>query len=220
MPSWDESPALEITEAEAATEASGVCSDLGCRPRRRRLCGLCDSPGAVGPATRRDRLESRRDGSGLWEWPGCRSHDEPRREVECRSRPRAGRRGGAVRRLSATERGSRGARCLVRRRSTDWTAGNGIAFRIKPAAPLRLSVSFFDRNRVVYTTWIDLRGGEWQPVLVSFASMLPNPYFQPPDARTGAPIDVSEVKGLAFAPQSPSAGQFAVSKFVVVEDGA
>ena len=30
----------------------------------------------------------------------------------------------------------------------DWTAGRAIAFHIKPAHPIRFSLSFFDRNRV------------------------------------------------------------------------
>lgn len=99
----------------------------------------------------------------------------------------------------------------------DWTTGHAISFRIKPHNPERLSVSFFDRNRVVYTTWIDLQGGIWQPVRVSFDQLRPNPYFQPPDAKTDAPIDVSEINGIAFAPHSQAPGQLTVSRFVLTE---
>lgn len=100
--------------------------------------------------------------------------------------------------------------------NTDWTVGHAISFRIKPAAPLKLSVSFLDRNRVAYTTWIELQGGVWQPVLIPFDEMRPNPYFQPPDAKTGLPIDVSDTKGIGFAPQDRTAGHLAISKLVVV----
>lgn len=78
-------------------------------------------------------------------------------------------------------------------------------------------MSFFDRNRVVYTTWVDLHGGVWQPVRVVFADLRPNPYFQPPDAETGAPIDVSEIKGIAFAPHSQASGQLLVTKIVLAK---
>ena len=38
----------------------------------------------------------------------------------------------------------------------DWSAGQAISFQIKPAHAVRLSVSFLDRNGVVYTTWTEL----------------------------------------------------------------
>jgi hypothetical protein len=99
--------------------------------------------------------------------------------------------------------------------NTDWTAGRAIAFQVKAANPERLSVSFFDRNRVGYTTWIDLEAGVWRSVRLEFDQLRRNPYFQPPDAKTGAPIDVSEVKGIAFAPHHPGPGRLVVGKFVV-----
>jgi hypothetical protein len=99
----------------------------------------------------------------------------------------------------------------------DWTRGRAISFRVKPAHALRISVSFMDRNRVAYTTWKDLDGGQWQEVRIAFDEIRPNPYFQPPDAKKDAPIDVSEVKAIGFAPQDRTAGHLAISKFVVLE---
>src|SRR5215510_10353411 len=37
-----------------------------------------------------------------------------------------------------------------------WTGGGAITFRVKPAHAMRMSVSFIDRNHVVYTAWRDL----------------------------------------------------------------
>jgi Carbohydrate binding domain (family 11) len=99
--------------------------------------------------------------------------------------------------------------------SHDWTAGGAIAFQIKPTHALRLSVSFMDRNHVAYTTWTDLKGDVWQLVRIPFQEMRPNPYFQPPDAKTGAPIDVSAVEGIAFAPQDRTSGRLSIRSFVV-----
>jgi Carbohydrate binding domain (family 11) len=101
--------------------------------------------------------------------------------------------------------------------SRDWSGGSGIAFRIKPDHDTRLSVSFFDRNHVVYTAWRDLKGGDWQLVRIAFAEIQPNPFFQPPDARTGSAIDVSDVPFLAFAPQDKTSGQLTISRFVVTK---
>jgi hypothetical protein len=101
--------------------------------------------------------------------------------------------------------------------NVDWTKGHAISFQVKPDHAIRLSVSFLDRNRVAYTSWTQLQAGVWQPVRIPFDQIRPNPYFQPPGANTGAPIDVSEVKGIGFAPQDQSAGRLAISRFVVVE---
>jgi len=40
----------------------------------------------------------------------------------------------------------------------DWSEARALAFRVKPAHAVKLSVSFFDRNGVAYTTWVELRG--------------------------------------------------------------
>ena len=64
---------------------------------------------------------------------------------------------------------------------------------------MKLSLSFLDRNRVAYTAWRELQGGVWQLVRIPFDEIRPHPFFQPADAKTGAPLDVSEVKGIAFA---------------------
>ena len=98
----------------------------------------------------------------------------------------------------------------------DWTGGRAIAFQVKPAYALRLSVSFIDRNGVVYTNYSDLKEG-WQPVRIAFDDIRPNPYFQPPGAKTGTAIDVSDVKFIAFAPQDKTSGRLTISRFVVVK---
>jgi len=101
--------------------------------------------------------------------------------------------------------------------ATDWSGGGAIAFRIKSAQPSRISVSFIDRNRVVYTSWTDLKGGDWEQVRIPFDSVRPNPYFQPPDAKKGSPIDVSDVRFIAFAPQDKAAGRLTIDRFALVK---
>jgi hypothetical protein len=55
----------------------------------------------------------------------------------------------------------------------------------------------------------------WQQVRIPFEEIRPNPFFQPPDAKTGAPLDVSDVKAIAFAPQDQASGHLEIGKFVV-----
>ena len=100
-------------------------------------------------------------------------------------------------------------------RGQDWTHGRAVAFHVKPALSVRLSLSFFDRNRVAYTAWMDLKGGVWQLIRVPFNEIRPNPYFQLPEAKAGSAIDVSAVTGIAFAPQDQAAGQLVIGRFFV-----
>jgi len=106
---------------------------------------------------------------------------------------------------------ARDVQCVAER--TDWSGSSGIAFQVKSGQPSRMSVSFIDRNHVVYTAYVDLKGGEWQAVQIAFDSISPNRFFQPPDAKTGSPIDVSDVKFIAFAPQDKVAGRLMVTSF-------
>jgi len=92
----------------------------------------------------------------------------------------------------------------------DWSSGRAISFQIKPAHDLKLSVSFIDRNGVAYTAWRELKGDVWQSVRIPFDEIRPNPFFQPPTAEKGAPLDVSDVKMIAFAPQDRASGRLAI----------
>lgn len=111
--------------------------------------------------------------------------------------------------------GARDVWCEAENR--DWSSGSAISFRVKPEAAIRISVSFIDRNKVAYTAWQDLEAGVWQSVRIAFDDIRPNPYFQPPGAKKGSPIDVSDILRIGFAPQSESAGHLAISRFVVVD---
>ena len=97
----------------------------------------------------------------------------------------------------------------------DWTRGRTIEFQAKPNHPTRVSVSFADRNHVAFTTWIDLRDTTWQNVRLDFETIRPNPYFQPPNAVSGKPKDLSEVNALGFGPQDPGAGRIAIGRIVL-----
>jgi len=90
-----------------------------------------------------------------------------------------------------------------------------ISFEVKPDHAMRMSFSFADRNHVAYTAWRDLKGSEWQTVRIPFDEIRPNPFFQFPDAKTGAPLDVSDVKAIAFAPQDKTTGRLAIGRIVV-----
>jgi hypothetical protein len=100
--------------------------------------------------------------------------------------------------------------------SRDWSTGHAVIVRVRPTQAIRVSISFLDRNRVAYTTWFQLRAAVWQTLRIPFSDFKPNPYFQPPDARRGAALDVTDVSGIGLAPQGPAAGRLAISGIFVV----
>jgi hypothetical protein len=100
----------------------------------------------------------------------------------------------------------------------NWRTGKSIVFNARADHAIKLSVSFMDRNRVVYTSWTELRAGEWQTVQIRLSEIRPNPYFQPPGAKKGAPLDVSEVTRIGVAPQDSGAGRLAIGQLVLFTD--
>ena len=98
----------------------------------------------------------------------------------------------------------------------DWSKARAIEFEVRALHPTRISVSFIDRNRVVYTTWSDLLHTSWHTVRVVLDSIQPNPYFQPPEAMKGRKVDVSDMSGLALAPQDTTAGTLWIRKVLLV----
>jgi hypothetical protein len=105
---------------------------------------------------------------------------------------------------------ARDVQCSVETRN--WGTGRAITFQAKSAHPTKLSVSFLDRNHVAYTSWTELPDTAWHAVRIAFDEVRPNPCSQPPDARTGAPIDVSDVDAIAFAPQDKEAGRLVIGR--------
>jgi hypothetical protein len=97
----------------------------------------------------------------------------------------------------------------------DWSGARALVFRLRSDEPLHLAVSFFDANGVGYTAWADALGGAWEEIRVALDTIQPNPYFQPPTAKLGAPLDLHDVRSLGFAPQVPGAGRFLVAAFAV-----
>jgi hypothetical protein len=97
----------------------------------------------------------------------------------------------------------------------DWSGGRAINVAIRADPPLRLSISFFDANGVGYTAWAETQGGAWQTIRIPLDSIRPNPYFQPPSAKLGTPLDLRDVPAIGFAPQRQGAGRYLVGAFVL-----
>jgi hypothetical protein len=58
-----------------------------------------------------------------------------------------------------------------------------------------------DKNNVQYITTFTLSAGGWKGVTLDLASFKKDPYYTPPDAVTGNPVDFSTLKGMNVSPQ-------------------
>ena len=96
---------------------------------------------------------------------------------------------------------------------TNWSQGDALTFRVKPSGPMRLAVSFMDKNAVAYTAWRDLTT-EWQTIVIPFDDIQIHPRSPP----TTSAIDVSDVNRIGFAPVSESGLTLTIGPVLVVSN--
>jgi len=71
--------------------------------------------------------------------------------------------------------------------------------------PLELSISLSDKNGGQYTTMGTLptfKGGKWETVVIPLADFSLDPYYQPPEAVKGAPMDFTQIKQFNIQPKT------------------
>ncbi len=104
-------------------------------------------------------------------------------------------------------------------RGQDWGRGSGLAVEARSRSPLRLQLAFNDANQNAYLSPpLELEPGAWRVLRAPFASFRPNPYYQPPHARPGAPLDLGRVDTFNLSPLTPGRHAFEV-RLVRLEGG-
>ena len=98
----------------------------------------------------------------------------------------------------------------VRAGGNDWAGvnapgANTLFIRIYCKSAMEISVSLTDKNGGQYTT-IDkipsTAGGKWETVAIPLSSFKLDPYYQPPTAVKGAPMDFSLIKQFNLQPKT------------------
>ena len=80
-------------------------------------------------------------------------------------------------------------------------------------SPIVLGMALLDKNHNQYVAELpSTQGGKWETVSVPLSAFKLDPYYTPPDAVKGAPMDLSLVKTFNFQPKT-------VGKFNVAVDG-
>jgi len=94
--------------------------------------------------------------------------------------------------------------------SVDFRSAKKLTLRVKPDSALSLSVSFLDGNHAGYTQQPSPLAAEvWQTVELPLDAFRHNPYG-PPGDKPGAPVELSGVHALGFAPRVCGDGHFLI----------
>ena len=98
----------------------------------------------------------------------------------------------------------------------DWSGAKELELRVYSREPLQLQVAFNDANQNAYVgEAVGTAGKGWELLKVPFASFALNAYYQPPQAKKGAPLDLSHVETFNLAPLTEGKHSFQVDDVIL-----
>ncbi|HUO58619.1 MAG TPA: carbohydrate binding domain-containing protein [bacterium] len=103
--------------------------------------------------------------------------------------------------------------------SFDLSKATTIVFKAKATLPGELQFEFKDKYNVQYMVKVKVPSAAWSEVRIPVVSFIKNPYYTPPNAELGHPMDLSKVNGMNVGPQADGAGEMWIGP-VSAEDGA
>ncbi len=89
--------------------------------------------------------------------------------------------------------------------SGDISKAANLVFMVKSSAAGDIQLAIKDAFNVQYIEKVTIVAGDWAPVTVSLAAFIKDPYYTPPDAIAGHPMDFSKISNLNFSPQMTGA---------------
>jgi len=96
--------------------------------------------------------------------------------------------------------------------TADLSKNGALQFKAKSSVPGDMQIALKDAFNVQYVSKVTISSKDWAVVQVPFSSFAKDPYYTPPDAIAGHPMDLSKTSGINFQPQMAGAA--------VVEIGA
>jgi hypothetical protein len=98
----------------------------------------------------------------------------------------------------------------------DWNGAKSVELRVYSKEPLQLELAFNDANQNAYlSTGGATTGKGWETLKVPFSSFVLNPYYQPPQAKKGAALDLSHVETFNVAPKTEGKHSFQVDDILL-----
>jgi hypothetical protein len=98
----------------------------------------------------------------------------------------------------------------------DWNGAKSVELRVYSKEPLVLELAFNDANQNAYLSTGGVTTGKgWETLKVPFSSFVLNPYYQPPQAKKGAALDLSHVETFNVAPKTEGKHSFQVDDILL-----
>jgi hypothetical protein len=85
--------------------------------------------------------------------------------------------------------------------SADLSKSNSVKFKAKTNAPGDVEMAFKDTYNVQYIARFSVSSKDWTEITVPFSAFNKDPYYTPPEAVLGHPMDLSKATGMNFAPK-------------------
>ncbi len=89
--------------------------------------------------------------------------------------------------------------------SGDISKAANLVFMAKSSVAGDIQIAIKDAFNVQYIEKVTVAAGDWAPVTASLAAFTKDPYYTPPDAIAGHPMDFSKISNLNFSPQMTGA---------------
>jgi hypothetical protein len=90
--------------------------------------------------------------------------------------------------------------------SWDLSKSASLKFMAKSSLPGDLQIAVKDAFNVQYITKVQISSKDWAEVTVDLSSFTKDPYYTPPDAIAGHPMDLSKTGNINFSPQVVGSG--------------
>lgn len=84
----------------------------------------------------------------------------------------------------------------------DLSKAGALVIKTKSVPPGKVQMAMKDKYNVQYVAFFEAPG-DWADVNIPLGSFVKDPYYTPPDAVPGHPMDVSAVSGMNFSAQNP-----------------
>lgn len=99
----------------------------------------------------------------------------------------------------------------------DWSGAKRITLRVKSDAPVSVELAFNDANQNAYVAPAvnSAAGKGWQVLEVPFAGFQLNPYYQPPQAKKGAALDLGKIETFNINVKTMGKASFLVDDVVL-----
>jgi len=100
--------------------------------------------------------------------------------------------------------------------AADLSKAGALRIPVKSSVAQDVQIAIKDKYNVQYVTKFPATTA-WSDAIIPVGSFAKDPYYTPPDAIPGNPMDLSETKGINFAPQNPGASVLTIGPVVWIE---